>query len=44
MLMFKRGVNFGSEVDSRSVAYRCLGGGGAYILGVTGGVDYGSVA
>ena len=39
--MFKRGVYFGSEVDSGSVAYRCLKGGGIFWEG---GVDYGSVA
>ena len=33
--MFKKGVCFGSEVDSGSVAYRCLR---------EGGLDYGSVA
>ena len=33
--MFKKGVCFGSEVDSWSVAYRCLR---------EGGVDYESVA
>ena len=33
--MFKKGVCFGSEVDSGSVSYRCLR---------EGGLDYGSVA